>query len=85
MKDLKTKLWHALIGVSAGVVGLYLVILEWFQLKHLAVVTKDNTWSEIAVMTLLSVAATFVIFKVQWWIMDKLLAYSKKAIASIGR
>jgi presenilin-like A22 family membrane protease len=82
MKDVASKIWRPLLGVLAGVVGLYLIVLEWSALKFLAVATKDNTWGEIAAMTLASVLATYVLFKVEWWVLDKIVVMAKKVIAS---
>jgi hypothetical protein len=81
MKDVGSKIGVPLVGVMAGFLALYLVALEWSALKFLAVATKDNTWGEIAAMTLASVVATAALFTVEWWVLDKIVALSKKLIA----
>lgn len=85
MKDIGVKMGKAAIGVAAAVGIVLLTGSAVALVKHAAYVLKDNSWTEIAMMIGGSIAATAILCKIQWWVMDKLLAYSKKAIASIGR
>jgi hypothetical protein len=85
MKDIGVKMGKAAIGVAAAVGIVMLTGSAVALVKHAAHVLKDDSWTKIALMTGGSIAATVILFKVQWWIMDKLVAYSKKVIASICR
>ncbi|MCS4089704.1 hypothetical protein [Rhizobium sp. BK176] len=85
MKDVASRIGAPLVGAAAVVLGLYLVALEWSALKFLAVATKDNTWGEIAAMTLASVVATAALFTVEWWVLDKIVVLCKKLMARFRR
>lgn len=76
MKDVALKYWGLALGVAAGATGVYILGSE-----RTAELTKDDTGSEIA----LTIVATAVLFKVQWWLMDKIIPYAKKAIAPLVR
>ncbi|MBY3433280.1 hypothetical protein HFN89_03760 [Rhizobium laguerreae] len=97
MKDVATKLWRRVLDVVTGVadvyllalewaalvvVGVYLLALEWGSLEYLAVVTKDDTWGKIAATAVMALLATAALFKIQWWVMEKIIFLSRKLIGS---
>lgn len=89
MKDVAKKARRLALGVALGAAGciavVYMLAFEWALLKHLSELTKDDTWSELALRTMLAIIFTVGLFKVEWWLLDKMVLYSRKALVSFIR